>query len=339
MLRRGNLFDAIFDWENLRLAVAKSLRGKRNRNDARDFVADLDRNLVTLQRLLASEDFQFQAFKSFTIFDPKERLISAPTFRDRVVHHAVFNVCEPIFERQLIHTTYACRKGKGREACIAKSVFFSQRHQWYLKLDIRKYFDSISHSRLKLQFERIIKDQKLLAFFQRILETHAVCHDSGLPIGTLASQHFANFYLSSLDHFVKEELSVSGFVRYMDDMVLWANSKDELKSHLFEMKSFLQTRLGLEIKDYPLINRCDRGIPMLGCIVFPSHVILNRRSKRRFFTTLKRLENSIDEGVLGEQELQQRTTSLIAFCTSANVSSWRFRNSVLYRTRVAEVEA
>jgi hypothetical protein len=192
MRRTGHLFERIIDRDNLRLALHQALRGKRSRPDARAFVAQLETNLEALRTSLARGDVVLGESHQFTIFDPKQRLITAPCFRERVLHHAILNVCEPVFERWLIDDTFACRKGKGRLAALERARRFAARNGYFLKLDVRRYFESIAHDILVARLERLFKDDRLLALVRRIIASFAAAPGRGLPIGSLTSQHFAN---------------------------------------------------------------------------------------------------------------------------------------------------
>ncbi len=329
MRRTGNLFEQVVDRENLRLAVSKALRGKRSRYDARQFVANLDENLDWMRLTLVRGDFPLGIYHQFTIFDPKERLITAPCFRERVLHHAVINVCEPVFERWLIVDSFACRRGKGRLAALSRSRSFAARFPFFLKLDIRKYFASISHQILSAKLERLFKDRCLLNLLNRIIAGFESSPGRGLPIASLSSQHFANFYLGSFDRFVKEQLRVKGYVRYMDDCALWGESSAEVAACLDASRAFLSAQLGLDLKADPYINRSDHGLDFLGCRVFPGRLVLNRRSRVRFRRKLKALEEAYLLGRIAESVLQQRATALVAFTRTPRLSSWGFRRRVL----------
>ncbi len=149
-----------------------------------------------------------------------------------MLHHALTLVCEPVFERLLIADTFACRRGKGREAAVERAKQFARRYPWFLKLDIRKYFNSIDHERLLWLLGRKFKDRRLLDLFGRIIASYEVTPGRGVPIGSLTSQHFANFYLAGLDRFVKEGLRAGGYVRYMDDFVVWDENRTRLADHV-----------------------------------------------------------------------------------------------------------
>ncbi len=254
MRRASHLFDRIADRENLRVAVYKALRGKRSKADARAFVANLDESLKSLRDELVRGSIRLGEYHQFTVFDPKQRLITAPSFRERVLHHAIFNVCEPVFERNLIADSYACRRGKGRIAALLRAQEFARRSAVFLKTDIRRYFPSVSHGILGARLERLFKDRRLLDLLRRIIASFESSPGRGLPIGSLTSQHFANFYLGSFDRFVKEGLRCKGYVRYMDDSALWAATSHDLRAHLAMAETFLTNELDLEFKPRPFLS-------------------------------------------------------------------------------------
>jgi hypothetical protein len=333
VIRVVNLFEQILERDNLRLAAYKALRGKRDRPAVRLFVQQLDDNLRTMAAQLRDGSFPVGRCRQFVRCNPKRRTITVPCFAERVLHHAIINVCEPHFERWLIADTFACRVGKGQAAALRRARQFAHRYPFVLKLDIRKYFDSVSHDRLLALLARRFKDRQLLDWFERIVRGYRGELGQGIPIGSLMSQHFANFYLGGFDRFVKETLRIRGYVRYMDDMALWSASPEELQSALAAGRTYLAETLGLQLKA-GYLNRSAHGLDFLGCRVFRRHLILNRRSRRRFQRKLFGLESSHADGQTGEAELQQRAQSLVAFARQAGVCSWRFRQAVLQKAWV-----
>lgn len=329
MKRLGNLWSRLVDRDNLRLAVAKALQGKRARPDARSFTASLDANLQLLASQLEAGSFQHGRVRQFVVHEPKERLITAPCFEERVVHHAIMNICGDWFDGRLIDDSYACRVGRGRVAAILRSKHFSGRHPYFLRFDIRRYFDSIPHGRLLAMVERLIKDSRLSNLLGRIISSHRPGEAHGLPIGSLTSQHLANLYLDPLDRFIKESLRIRGYVRYMDDGVAWGDSTRELRSVLEACEGFIREHLALEFKPTPFINRTDRGIDFLGCRVWRRHLTLSRRSRLRFRRAVARLERDRRDGIIDERRLQRRATALVAFARAGGTASWRFRGRVL----------
>ncbi len=328
MKRIGNLFEQIPQWSNLQHAFYRAQSGKALRPDVRAFRSNLDQNLKDLGEALSQGFFVPGPYQQFKIFDPKPRLITAPCFRDRVAHHAIMNVCEPIFERSLINDTYACRVGKGRLKALGRSVEYSGRFRYALKLDMRRYFDSISHEILMRLLARHFREERLLRLFQSIVEAFDCFSGRGLPIGSLTSQHFANFYLGPLDRFVKETLRLPGYVRYMDDAVLWSNERSFLKSCAMEIETFLGETVSLVLNPVRL-SASRQGFDFLGCRVYPDHLKLNERSRRRFRRKMGCLDAAYHLGLWSEAACQQRAESLVAFAVAGGSKSWRYRRGVL----------
>ncbi len=206
MKRAGNLWPRIVDRDNLRLAFSRARRGKRASEEVRLFAEHLEDNISAMARSLDEGTFPVGRFHQFVIHDPKERIITAPCFPERVMHHAVMNVCEDVFEHWLIDDTYACRTGRGRIAALSWAQRFARCFPYFLKLDIRKYFDSVPHDEVLGRLARIFKDRSLLALLDRIVRTFRGAVGRGLPIGSLTSQHLANFYLGWCDRFINETL-------------------------------------------------------------------------------------------------------------------------------------
>lgn len=329
MKRAGRLMERIIDRDTLREAYARAARGKRSQRDAGMFGLRLEENLGELARHLAEGAYTVGPYRQFTIFDPKQRLITAPCFRDRVLHHAVMLVCEPLFERSLIADTFACRRGKGREAAVERARQFARQHGWFLKLDIRKYFDSIHHEILRARLARVFKDPRLLRLFDQIIASYSVAPGRGVPIGSLTSQHFANFYLGALDRLVKEQIRAPGYVRYMDDIVVWGHERAWLCTVRNRIAAFLGQELCLELKPEPYINRCCVGMDFLGNRIYPGHVTLNRRGRVRLMRRLRALERDHAAGRLDDAHRQQRAEAAIAFARAGSSSSWRWRSRVL----------
>lgn len=322
MKRTGQLLDAVADTANLRLAFWKAARGKSAAREVLDYRAKLQENLQRMRTGILAGDIEVGRHHFFSIYEPKERTICAAVFPERVLHHALINVCEPIFENRLVFDTYACRNGKGRIKALARAQHYARKHSWFLKLDVRRYFDSVDQKEMILLLERILKDQAVLAIFGRIIGSYAVISGKGLPIGNLTSQHFANLYLGELDHFAKEVLHAPGYVRYMDDFVFWADDKTTLCRWLDETNRFLDERLKLAVKP-PQINRTAGGMPFLGCKVYPNQLRLDARGRRRFAGKLHTLEAGYAAGRIGGVELQTRATAMIAHTDTSGGEGFR----------------
>ncbi|GAB4494254.1 MAG: RNA-directed DNA polymerase [Saprospiraceae bacterium] len=322
MKRYGNLTGTVADPDNLRLAFWKAGKGKRHSEAVLAYGKLLATNLAQLREQILAAEVDVGNYHFFKIYDPKERQICAAAFGEQVLHHALMNVCHPHFERVQIHDSYACRKGKGTYAALERAKVFSKKYKWYLKLDVRKYFDSISHEVLEAQLTRMFKDWRLLRIFNAIIGSYEAQPGRGVPIGNLSSQYFANHYLAGLDHFVLEKLRVGGYVRYMDDMVLWSDDKMKLKSAKTEIENHVQSKLLCALKPVTF-NRSAVGLTFLGYRVFPRYVALSQRSKRRFFQKMDILTKNQASGVWSEAECQRRAMPLIAFTRHADATSLR----------------
>jgi retron-type reverse transcriptase len=313
MKRAGNLYGAICDRDNLRLAWVKARRGKADRPDVQAFAANAAAELEALEADLRARRWNLGHYTHFTIHDPKERIITAAPFRERVLHHAVMNVCEPYFEKWQLDVSHACRKGRGLDTALAAARRHARRNGWHLKLDVRKYFDSIPHDRLLARLGRRFKDETLLELFAAILDTYETLPGRGLPIGNLTSQFFANFHLEPLDRYVQETLRVRGYVRYMDDFVLWGDSREGMKTLERQVRTFCGEELSLELKPI-VLNRTAAGLGFLGYVVRPDGMKLSARAKRRF------------RGKIAEADRMQdgvRAQALCAFVRRADSLAWR----------------
>ena len=343
MKRVGDIFDAVVDRENLLRAFWKASRGKRSRPDQMAYAGNLDQNIDGLREGLLIGDYPIGDYSKFTIYEPKERVICAAAFRERVLHHALMNVCEPFFEKWLVHDTYACRRGKGQLAAVKRAHEFARRHEWFLKCDIRKYFDSIPHDGLVKMLRRKFKDERIVKWFERIIDTYETESGLGLPIGNLTSQHLANLYLDPLDRFLdgatvarrpscladKPRACLNrsgsvGYLRYMDDFVFYSDSKDFLKSVLGALPSFLST-LGLLLKEGSFINRTVRGMDFLGLRVWPWRIGASRASLRRYRRKIAVCEKRYSECAIDEMAFQCRLTALTAFVAQGDTLKWRQR--------------
>lgn len=320
MKRASNLYQKIADIENLELAFWKAQRGKSGKNEVKRFRENLHENLSEIREEFLGGNVTLGNYHYFTIYDPKERIICATDFRERVIQHAVVNICEPYFEKYQIFDSFACRKGKGMDVCLARSLYFCRKFPWYLKLDIHKYFDSINHKILFTILNRRFKDPDLLNFFVRLIETYEVTSGCGLPIGNLLSQYFANLYLGVLDHELKDVLKVPGYVRYMDDFIIFADCKDRLKEINNKIEEFATGILKLNLNP-ALCNRTIHGIPFLSYKISSGGLRLSQKAKTRFRNKIK---------IANQMQSAEHALPLIAFIDRAD--SVGFRKKLFYGT-------
>ncbi len=322
MKRTGNLIPKIIEMENLELAFFKARKGKDAKQEVIIYRSNLAKNLQTLQQQILSGEVEVGNYHFFTIYDPKERQICAASFTERVLHHALMNICHAVFERQQIFDSYATRKSRGTYAALYRAEHFQKKYQWFLKLDIRKYFDSIDHSILFELLQRKFKDKHLLQIFKKIIESYQTQKDKGLPIGNLTSQYFANYFLSFTDHYIKEHLKVPAYVRYIDDMVLWHNDKKELNRVGQEVESFLLEKLALSLKTKTL-NSSQHGLSFLGYRIFDTKTTLTKRSKMRFVKKAKKYNHYLQTQQWTPEEYQKHILPLLAYIRHAQTKGLR----------------
>lgn len=322
MKRANHLIDKIADTNNLELAFWKARKGKNGMPVVEQFRNNLYQNLYQLAEQIKSGFIVIGKSHKFTIYDPKKREICAASFPDRVLHHAMMRVCHPIFERYQIDDSYASRPGKGVYAAIQKAKLNQQSHQWFLKLDVRKHFETIDHHILSNQLARLYKEERLLNMFGQIIQSYNTEEGKGLPIGNLTSQYFANHYLAVADHFIKEQLKVKSYVRYMDDMVLWDYNKNDLIEKGNALDSFFRNELKLQLKPFCL-NHCKRGLPFLGYVIFPEKMHLNLRSRKRFRKKLFQYQTNLENEHWNEQQYHKHILPLLAFAKKADTFDYR----------------
>ena len=344
MKRAFHLFHRVVSFENLFLASRKARRGKRFKGDVAAFEFDLEGELLRLQRELVEGTYRPGGYLAFWITDPKPRMISAAPYRDRVVHHALCNVIEPVFDRSFIYDSYACRTGKGTHAAIERFQGFARRYRYVLKCDIEKYFPSVDHALLLEAIGRKIGCARTLALIRLIIDSSndqepVVRHFAGdglftplerrrgIPIGNLTSQFFANIYLNGLDHHVKEVLRRRAYVRYVDDLAVFGDDKGELWGVYEGIARFLDA---LRLRPHPrkchVLPSAD-GAEFLGFRVFPSHRLPLKRKARQYLRHLRRLRHAYYCGEVPIARIQQSVASWVGHVSFG--ASYALRRSVL----------
>ena len=315
MKRHGHLFEQVVEYGNLLAAAHRARRGKRDRIAVARFVFHLEPNLLRLQEELQSGAYRMRPYRAFVIREPKRRQICAAHFRDRVVHHSICAVLDPVCEGCLIGDTFACRRGKGTHAAVRRMQQFSRRFRYVLMCDVRRYFESVDHEALKALCRRRLKDRALLSLLDRIIDHQVPGTEpgKGVLIGNLTSQYFANLYLGELDHFVKERLRLPVYLRYMDDFAAFADSKPEWHRALAAIREFLRATLRLELRaERTLLAPVTQGVPFLGFRVFPGVVRLNGRKMARMRRRVRDREEAYRLGHVGHIDSLQARKQLFA---------------------------
>jgi len=298
MKRYGSLWPQVTEFSNLLNAARKAQRGKRFRDNVLAFNYNLEAELQTLKAELETKAYRPGKYRTFEIKEPKPRLISAAPYRDRVVHHALCNVIVPLIEPSLIYHTYANRHGKGTHRALQRFTHYARSSRYVLQCDLRKYFPSIDHEILKGCLRRKIKCPDTLWLIDTIIDGSneqipATFHFSnddllspldrrrGLPIGNLTSQFFANVYLNRFDHFIKEELGMKQYLRYVDDFAIFSDDRDVLFRVKQAVESYLDT---LRLKIHPVksqIFETRHGANFLGFRVLPDRIRVRTENLRR----------------------------------------------------------
>lgn len=322
MKRSTISLDELCDWSGLCAAFYRAAKGKRHRSAVRQFENSLSDELSLLQRQVLERSYQPDPMVSFWIRDPKQRLIHAPSFRDRVLHHALMDKVGPVLDRVLVDDTFACRKGRGTVAAVKRCQQHMQRYRWYVKIDMASYFASINRSKLLQLLERKFKDKRLLELLGVIVNSHHHEPGKGLPIGALTSQHFANYYLSGFDRLLLEQFGVRGMVRYMDDVIWWVDDRVVAKASLQAATRWLDLERSLTVKRGSAINRSAAGITFCGYRVLPQQIRLTRRMKRRVATNRARWEIAWLNGQIDSLELQSGISSVYSAARHANAKAW-----------------
>lgn len=332
----NDLYESIYDFENLFNAYLKARKNKRYSGEVLHFTANLEENLITLQNELIHRTYRSGRYREFYIYEPKERLIMALPFRDRVVHHALINVIEDIFEKRFIYDTYACRVGKGTHKGADRVTQFLRETQrkwgktYCLKADVSKYFPSINHRILKDILFRRITCKGTRWLIEEIIDSSAEpgeLNPRGIPIGNLTSQLFANVYLGELDYFVKFTLGEKYYVRYMDDFVILHNDKRHLRYLRGEIEDFLKARLDLSLNHKTGIFPVSQGVDFLGYRIWSTHRLLRKNSVKRIKRALKKLQRDYSEGKASVDKVRSVVSSWVGHASHAN--TYRLRTKVL----------
>lgn len=291
MKRIGNLYESIINIENLKLADIKARKGKRNQYGVIKHVKNEEENTQKLHETLINKSFKTSDYKVFKISDGKEREIySLPFYPDRILHHSIMNILEPIFVSMFTADTYSCIKGRGVHKAsynLRKALKDVNGTKYCLKLDIRKFYPSIDNSILKKLLRKKFKDRDLLNLLDNIIDS-----TKGIPIGSYTSQFFANYYLTYFDHFIKEELKVKYYFRYCDDILILSDNKEDLWKYFKQIKHYLEKELKLEIKsNYQVFPVSVRGIDWCGYKHYHSHTLIRKSIKKKYIKNKKKINH------------------------------------------------
>lgn len=297
------MYDSIISLENLYVSWKEFQNGKRNKEDVALWARNLDVNIYNLHLELKNKTYNHGGYKAFKINDPKPRDIHKASVRDRLLHHAIYRVLYPHFDKLFIYDSYSCRLNKGTHKAILRFESFHRKvsknntKQCYvLKCDIRKFFASIDHSILKSILAKNVTDTDTLNLLSNTIDSfQTTCVrqglTQGLPLGNLTSQLLVNIYMNEFDQYMKHVLKVQYYIRYADDFVILSNDKYYLQNLQNQINTFLAQNLKLQLHPNKVfIKTISSGIDFLGFVHFPYHRVLRTATKRRMWRNLERNE-------------------------------------------------
>lgn len=316
------MIEDIASFQNLHMAFQKAYKGKKNDPEAAHFFLNLEENLFDLKKELLSKTYTPGRYRYFRIRFPKERIISVAPFKDRVVHHALVRIIEPIFEKKFVENSFACRKGKGTHRAVLLAQKLLLYNSFYLKMDVEKYFETLDHEKFIEIFSEEIDDAHVLWLVKKIFQTSersSGVAGKGIPIGNLTSQFFANVYLDKLDHYIMDVCSVRNYIRYMDDMVIFSNDIYELKDIRDKTKKFMKENLRVELKQRgTFIQRQENGLSFIGYRIFPNLVRVKNKNIRRLKEKIFSREKQYNIGEIKEENRTASVQSIIGYFKHAD---------------------
>lgn len=332
----GCTYEKIYQFENILNAAYQCRKGKTTSASALAFFNNLEESIVQIQNELMWEMYGVLPYRHFYVFEPKRRLISAPHFKDRVIHRAIYNVIEPLFDKQYIYDSYACRKGKGAHAGADRAQRFIKQVEsesgkaYALKADISKYFSSIDHQILKSILGAKLKCQRTRSLLFYIIDNSpSDAAGVGIPLGNLTSQIFANIYLHELDHFAKHTLKARRYIRYMDDFTIIHHDKRALHEYREKIEGFLYKNLRLKTNSktqvFPIARARGRSLDFLGYRIFANHRLLRKSSVKRISTKLKNFRKEFSQGKVTLAEINQCVQSWLGHASHANTHSIKLK--------------
>lgn len=337
------LYGKIATFESLRNAALRAVKGKRKKPGAASFMANLEREILRLERELLAKTYAPGRYKEIAVRDPKPRTVSAAPFRDRVVHHALCDTIQPIFERGFVFDSYANRSGKGTHDAIDRYDSYRKRFGFVLRCDIYRFFPSIDHEVLKRDVRRRIECDDTLWLIDRIIDgsnpqepVHLYFPGDGLfapfqrrrglPIGNLTSQFFANLYLDGMDHFIREVLRAKGYVRYVDDFAIFADEPETLSIWRGRIERYLEARrLRLHPRKTWIASTADPAT-FLGIVLHADRRMLPEENVRRFRNRLRGMRDRYRAGSIDLADVERRVGSWIAHAEHAD--TWRLRHAI-----------
>lgn len=325
------LFNKIIEPENLFWAWEEFRKGKGKKSDVLKFERNLEQHIFELHRELRAKKYKHKGYSDFFISDPKLRHIYKASVRDRVLHHAIYQILNPIFEPMFIPTSFSCRIGKGNHKgvkelgkIIRKVSQNYTRPCYVLKCDVRKFFDTIDHAILLSLIKKKIEDTGTLDLIEEVTESYVSSYSNlftrvGLPIGNLTSQLFANIYMNEFDQFMKKTLKVEHYARYTDDFIIIARDKTYLEQIIKPITEFLYSHLKLQLHPEKVdVIKISKGVDFLGYVLKPHHILVRKLTLGRIKRKLRIKFNAYKNGEIPEESFKQTFASYLGLLSHAS---------------------
>ncbi len=338
----NDLYEKVYDIKNLKTSYKQTqLSSRKYRREAILFDMARERNLVKLWRELKNETYTPSSYIQFKIYEPKERLISAPRIRDKVVQFSCHMVLRDIYKNVFIDSTYACIDGRGAHRAVDKLqhnmryIKYKYDDGYILKMDIRKYFYSIDRDILKKLLRKKIADDKFLNLLDKIIDSSPE-GDKGLPLGNVTSQDFANIYLNEVDQFAKRYLGIKEYVRYMDDIVIILPTLEKARDVRDKIKQFLNDKLNLETNEKTKIFPLSQGVNAYGYKIYTTHKLVRNSSKKHMKRRIKKMDEKYRNGEISLNTLKQGVNSWLGHARHSN--SYNLAKKIFEKYDYIEVE-
>ncbi len=301
-----------------------------SKNDVCDFAMNLEENIFLLHKDLSRERYNQSSYSSFFIKDPKLRHIHKAVVRDRIVHHAVYRILYPFFDKVFIYDSYSCRDKKGTHKAVERLEIFSRKvsknynqNCFVLKCDIKKFFDSVDHDILLKLIKKKVKDKKTIYLIKNIIKSFNKKRGKGIPLGNLTSQLFANIYLNELDQFIKHKLKAKHYIRYCDDFLILSCDKIFLADLISPIENFLAKELELHLHPEKItIKKFKQGVDFLGYVTLPYYKVLRTRTKKRMFRKIEQKRKQLEKGIINQKAFNysfQSYLGILSHCYSYKI--------------------
>ncbi|MBU4456458.1 MAG: reverse transcriptase/maturase family protein [Nanoarchaeota archaeon] len=320
-------YNELCSYENLETAFNRARKGQTLKEYVINFEKKLKKNLLQLRTELVMHTYQPKPLEIFILRDPKTRKISKSEFRDRVVHHAICNIIESVFDKRFIYDSFANRIGKGTLNAIKRFDTFKRKVSknntikcYVLKADIKSYFDTVNQGILIKILSKQIHDDRIMWLIKIILDNHQGKEkNKGMPLGNLTSQFFANVYLNELDQFVKHKLKVKYYIRYVDDFVILHQSKVKLEEYKEKINQFLKEQLNIKLHpEKSQIIKLEKGIGFLGFRIFYHHKLIVKKNMRKFEKKMQRMKKLYQINKINREKIIEKYEGWIAYARNAN---------------------